>query len=60
VVEHDLRVRECTCKVRDVVKLRVKDQGIERKSETAEDRESLPKRLVAEQPGRCRIVRIEE
>ena len=29
VVEHDLRIRERTCKVRDVVKLRVKDQAIE-------------------------------
>jgi hypothetical protein len=40
--------------------LRVKDQSIERESETAEDRKSLPKRLVAEQPGRYPIVRIEE
>src|SRR5262249_60090054 len=60
VVEHDFRVRECTGKVCDVVKLRVKNQSIERESETAEDRESLAKRLIAEQPGRCRIGRIEE
>src|SRR5258705_1457595 len=44
----------------DIVKLRVKNQSIERESETAEDRESLAKRLIAEQPGRCRIGRIEE
>src|SRR5438477_12199058 len=60
MIEHDFRTRECPCKVRDVVQLRVKDQGIERKPETAEDRESFPKRLVAEQPGRYPIVRIEE
>ena len=38
----------------------MKDQSIERESETAEDRKSFPKRLVAEQPGRYPIVRIEE
>jgi hypothetical protein len=59
VVEHDHRFRERTRKVRDVVKLRVKDQGIEREAETAEDRESFPKRLVAEQPRRYRIARID-
>src|SRR5262249_15389847 len=50
----------CTGKVRDIVKLRVKNQSIERESQTAEDRESFAKRLIAEQPGRCRIGRIEE
>jgi hypothetical protein len=36
------------------------DRRIERESETAEDPESLAKRLVAEQPGRCPIGRIAE
>jgi hypothetical protein len=35
VVEHDFLVRECTGNARDVAKLRMKDYGIERESETA-------------------------
>ena len=60
VVEHDFLVRECTGNARDVAKLRMKDYGIERESETAKDRESLSKRLVAEQPLRHWIGRIDE
>ena len=33
MVEHDFRIRECTRKVRDIVKLWVKNQSIERESE---------------------------
>src|SRR5262249_27920728 len=60
MVEHDFRIRACTSKVRDIVKVWVKNQSIERESEMAQHRESLTKRLVAEQAGRCRIGRIEE
>src|SRR5439155_19814844 len=34
VIKHDFRVRECARKVRDLVKLGVKDQGIERESKS--------------------------
>jgi len=41
---------ECSCKVCDVVELRVKDQSIERKVRDGENRESLAKLFVAERP----------
>jgi hypothetical protein len=47
VIEHDFRVRECTGKVRDIVKLRVKNQSIERESETAEDRGSTSRNVFS-------------
>jgi hypothetical protein len=59
-IEHDLRIRERSRKARDVAKLRVKHQGIEREAETAKDRKTLPECPIAEQAGRRRIVRIEE